>query len=87
MQIGEVDISKVEFDPKSRDEMPQLLKGLQYIYTNLLTREEIFSLLEKNISQNVNKNNGRPGMDLWKILVLVLNPIQNGYLKEKLVCQ
>ena len=42
MQIGEVDISKIEFDPKSRDEMPQILKGLQYIYTNLSIREEIF---------------------------------------------
>lgn len=70
MQIGEVDISKIEFDPKSRDEMPQVLMGLQYIYTNIQIREEIFSLLEKNISPTVDKANGRPGMELWKILVL-----------------
>jgi transposase, IS5 family len=70
MQIGSVDISKIEFDKKSRDEMPQLLAGLQYIYTNIKIRNEIFELLENRISPNVDKKNGRPGMDLWKIFVL-----------------
>jgi IS5 family transposase len=70
MQIGEVDISQIKFDSKSRDEMPQLLSGLQYIYTNLAIRKEIFDLLEKHISPDANKKNGRPGMDLWRILVL-----------------
>lgn len=70
MQIGEVDISKIKFDPKSRDDIPQLLKGLQYLYTNIPIREEVFGLLEKHIAPNVNKNNGRPGMAFWKILVM-----------------
>lgn len=70
MQIGEVDISKIKFDPKSRDDIPQILKGLQYIYVNLAVREEIFNLLEKYIAPKINKNNGRPGMDLWKIFVM-----------------
>lgn len=70
MQFGEVAISEIKFDPKSRDDIPQILKGLQFIYTNTVTREEIFKLLEKNISPKTNKNNGRPGMDLWKIFVM-----------------
>lgn len=70
MQIGEVDISQIKFDPKSRDDIPQLLKGLQYLYTNIPLREEVFNLLEKHIAPNVNKNNGRPGMALWKIFVM-----------------
>src|SRR3990172_1433337 len=70
MQIGEVDISKIKFDPKSRDDIPQLLKGLQFLYTNPALREEIFSLLEKHIAPNVSKTKGRPGMALWKILVM-----------------
>jgi transposase, IS5 family len=70
MQIGEVDISQITFDPKSRDDIPQVLKGLQYIYVNQSIREEIFSLLEKNISPHINKNNGRPGLELWKIFVM-----------------
>lgn len=30
MQVGEVDISQVKFDPRSRDDIPKVLKGLQY---------------------------------------------------------
>jgi hypothetical protein len=32
MTLGEVDISQIKFDGKSRDEIPQLLRGLQHIY-------------------------------------------------------
>jgi IS5 family transposase len=69
MQIGEVDISQIQFDSKSRDDIPRILRGLQYLYMNLALREEIFQLLEKKISPKADKCNGRPGMDLWKILV------------------
>ena len=31
MQFGQVDISAIEFDLRSRDEIPKLLMGLQYI--------------------------------------------------------
>jgi transposase, IS5 family len=34
MKIGEVDISCIEFDLKSRDEIPKLLMGFQAIYCN-----------------------------------------------------
>ena len=50
MQIGEIDISKIRFNPKSRDDIPQVLMGLQYIYVNISVREEIFSLLTKSFS-------------------------------------
>ena len=70
MQLGEVDTLKIIFDPKSRDNMPKLLKGLQYLYTTIPVREEIFKILEENVAPEKNKKNGRPGMELWKILVL-----------------
>lgn len=70
LQFGQVDISRIELDPKSRDDIPLILKGLQYIYVNRAIREAIFELLEKNISPHINKKNGRPGMELWKIFVL-----------------
>lgn len=70
MQFGQVDISKIKFDPKSRDDMPQILRGLQHLYVDPKIRAEIFELLEKNILPKVDKKNGRPGMELWKILVL-----------------
>lgn len=69
MQVGEVDISEIKFNPKSRDDIPKVLKGLQYLYCDLSLRSQVFELLEKEISPKVSKDNGRPGMALWKILV------------------
>ena len=69
MRIGEVDISQIKFDPKSRDDVPKILRGLQHLYITASLRSQIFELLEKEISPRVNKSNGRPGMTLWKILV------------------
>jgi len=69
MTIGEVDISKMTFNLKSRDDIPKILKGLQFIYLNTLLRDAIFALLIKRISPDVSKTNGRPGMSLWTIFV------------------
>jgi len=69
MQIGEVDISQIKFDLKSRDDIPRILRGLQHLYMNVALREEIFRLLEEKIAPKVDKRNGRPGMTLWRILV------------------
>ncbi|MGD0343304.1 MAG: ISNCY family transposase [Bacteroidales bacterium] len=68
--FGNVDISKIKTNPKSRDEIDKTVRGLQYLYTNNEIRTEIFKLLEEHISPNVSKRTGRRGMDLWKILVL-----------------
>jgi hypothetical protein len=70
MFVGNVDISKITFDPKSRDDIPQILKGLQHIYITPSIRKEVFKLLKKHILPEIDKNNGRPGMDLWKIFVI-----------------
>ncbi len=69
MEIGEVDISAIQIDPKSRDDIPRILRGLQYLYVNTELREAIFRLLEEKIAPEVSKDNGRPGMTLWRILV------------------
>ena len=68
--LGSIDISKIEIDLRSRDEMPKILLGLQYIYCTDEIREEVFKILEDMIPSGTDKNNGRPGMELWKILVL-----------------
>ena len=69
MRIGEVDISDIRFDIKSRDDIPKILKGLQHLYANVPLRNAIFQLLESEIAPKVSKSNGRPGMALWTILV------------------
>lgn len=70
LEFGQVDISKIKFDPKSRDDIPRILRGLQHIYVTPALRTAIFALLEKEVSPKINKKNGRPGMELWQILVL-----------------
>ncbi len=69
LTFGNVDISEIKFDPKSRDELPKILRGLQHIYVAKEIRKEVFNLLESIIPKDVNKGKGRRGMDLWKILV------------------
>ena len=69
MQIGEVDVSKVKFDLKSRDDIPKILRGLQHLYVIPAIRTKLFALLEENIAPLVDKHNGRPGMTLWRIFV------------------
>lgn len=70
MRLGAVDISQIKFDLRSRDEIPKLLMGLQYIYGTRAVKEEVFKILEGIIPEGTDRNNGRRGMDLWKILVL-----------------
>jgi len=69
MQMGEVDVSKVRFDLKSRDDIPKILRGLQHLYIDLPLRTRLFELLEEQIAPQVDKRNGRPGMTLWSIFV------------------
>jgi hypothetical protein len=70
MKLGEVDIAAIEFDPKSRDEIPKLLRGLQYIYCDPEIKKRVFDALEQIAPRNTSRDTGRPGMELWKILVL-----------------
>jgi len=77
MKFWKKDISQIKFNLKSRDEIPKLLMGLQYIYSIPLqyiysipkVRKEVFKILKRIVPINKHKS-GRPGMDLWKILVL-----------------
>ena len=59
MTIGEVDISQIKFDLKSRDDIPKILRGLQHLYMDIPLRTQIFQLLEAEISPQVSKRNGR----------------------------
>ena len=70
LQIGEVDIGSIELDHRSRDDVPQILLGLQHLYLDTAAQDVVFSLLEQAIPENISRTKGRPGMHLWKILVL-----------------
>ena len=68
--FGEVNIADIKLSTRSRDDIPAILKGLQYIYVNDEIREKVFSALEENLDPKVKRNTGRPGMELWTIFVL-----------------
>ena len=62
-------IEKIRLPLKSRDELPPILAGLQWIWMHPTLKVEIFALLEAKILAD-KKATGRTGMDLWQILVL-----------------
>ena len=70
LQLGEIDIANIRLDPRSRDDIPQLLRGLQYLYTDKQLRAEIFEVLAQLTPEAINPELGRPGMALWKIFVM-----------------
>jgi len=69
LRVGETPIAEIKINLKSRDDIPPLLLGLQYIYTTIALRDKVFAILEGQIKPGTDKKNGRPGMELWKILV------------------
>jgi hypothetical protein len=71
INIGGIAIKDVQFPLKSRDELPAVLKALQYIFITPELNEKVFVLLEDNIIKD-KKKTGRKGMDLWHILVLAV---------------
>ena len=70
LQLGEIDIANIKLDPRSRNDIPQLLRGLQYLYSDNVLREEIFRIPEKLSPEKISTEMGRPGMMWWKIFVM-----------------
>lgn len=78
MRLGEQSIADICLDAKSRDDIPKLLRGLQFIYVTPSVRSAVFSILEEVLpnrkgdgnESKVDPNTGRPGMTQWTILVL-----------------
>ena len=79
LALGEARIEDIKLDHKSRDDIPAVLLGLQHLYSHKQTRDKLFSLLEEHILPGTNRNVGRPGMELWRVLVM-------GVLKQGLGC-
>ena len=77
--LGSVPIEDIKLNAKSRDDTPALLIGLQAVYRDEATRNELFALLDKHILPDRSRDTGRPGMDLWAVLVM-------GVLKQGLRC-
>ena len=67
IEFGEVPMPSIQLDLKSRDDIVQILLGLQHLYCDPTHREEIFRLLDQLIPSHISREHGRPGMHLWQI--------------------
>jgi hypothetical protein len=76
LELGEEDIAAVVPDPRSRDDIPQLLRGPQHIYTTTEVREQVIAILAElrppgsGEDGKARPDTGRPGLSQWAILVL-----------------
>ena len=62
-------IEKIRLPLRSRDELPPILAGLQWLWRHPTLKPEILALIAAKILAG-KKATGRTGMDLWQILVL-----------------
>ncbi|MCK5198075.1 MAG: ISNCY family transposase [Spirochaetales bacterium] len=67
--LGQILIKDIQFTTRTRDRLSCLYRALQEIFINTEYNEQIFSILEKEIS-NKKKKTGRAGMDLWILFTL-----------------
>jgi transposase, IS5 family len=74
--LGQADIAAIVFNPKSRDDIPQIRRGLQHLYLDPELRQRVFAILEAvrperaGAKGKASPDTGRPGMAQWTILVL-----------------
>jgi hypothetical protein len=69
LALGAVPIEQVEIPSRTRDELPPTLAALQWVFTTPEVSSKVFALLEDQLLRK-DHSRGRPGMDLWQILVL-----------------
>src|SRR3989442_15861244 len=62
-------IERIPLPLRSRDELPPILAGLQWIWSQTMLKARIFQLLESRLLANKQRT-GRWGLQLWQILVL-----------------
>jgi len=62
MTLGRTPIERVSLPVRSRDELPPVLAGLQWIFQTPELNCRVFDLLEKKVV-GVKRATGRPGLD------------------------
>ena len=69
LHIGAVAVTPIILAPTSRDDIPQILRGLPHLYQDPATRATRCQLLEAEIAPQIDTRTGRPGMTRWSIVV------------------
>jgi len=79
LSIGVQPISEVKIPNITRDELPPVLKSLQYIFITPELNKKVFEILSKVFKKSNNK--GRKGMSHWEVFVLsvIRNTLDTNY--------
>ena len=85
MEFGEIAIGEFYIKAKSWVDIPAVLKGIQHIYVSPQIRRRIFAHLTEQVRPGINLKLGRPGMDLWRVLVLAV--LKHGLVLITTVCR
>ena len=72
LRLDERPVGEIKINVKSRDDIPALLLGLQHLYVSC--REELEALLRCHVTADRDPEHGRPGMTLWRVLVMAGKP-------------
>ena len=78
LTLGEVCVEDIPLDLKSRDDIPDLMLGLQYLYSDETFRPRLFALLDEDFLPGIDKSVGRPGMEMWRIIARSTAPSAPG---------
>src|SRR5947199_2260369 len=63
-------ISAVKLNLNCRDEIIPILRALQHVYGDVQLRQELLSLVGKDINKRTSRKHGRRGMNYWEVTVL-----------------
>jgi transposase, IS5 family len=69
LALGQIPIQDIVFTTRTRDRLSGLYRALQEIFITPEYNEQIFAILEAEITDK-KKKTGRTGMDLWILFVL-----------------
>ena len=61
LERGEIRIEDIKLNRKSRDDVPALLFGLQYLYSQKALRDRLFAIMNEYIRSGVSKKGGTSG--------------------------
>ena len=78
-ELDVIPIQEIDIDPKSNDDTPVTLRGLQALHADAEALGRVLALLNADILPDTDRGLGRPGMSLWRILVVAV-------LKQSLDC-
>jgi hypothetical protein len=69
-RFGCLPIKEVKLNLNCRDEIIPILRALQHVYADESLRQQVLSLVGRDVNRLSSRKHGRPGMHYWQVTVL-----------------